>query len=59
VVKIPEYKKNTAEKQLLQLMIMIKIYTEILDILIEQHPEILMKAITQVVEKNPDWFKET
>ena len=41
------------EKKLLAFVLMTKLTAEVLDIVINDHPEIVIKTIVQVVEKNP------
>lgn len=42
------------EKKLLPLAVMSKLTSEVWDIVINEHPDIIVKAIVQVVEKNPE-----
>ena len=36
------------------LLLISEITTEVLDIVVEKHPEIIAKAIIQVIKKNPE-----
>ena len=42
------------EKKLLAFVLVTKLTAEVLDIVINEHPEIIVKAIVQIVEKNPE-----
>ena len=46
------------EKKIKALLVTASLANEILEIVFAEHPKIVMKAIIQTVDKNPDLFKE-
>ena len=52
------FDKKRLEKQIIALVAYDKFLCELLGIVMNEHPEIMTKAIIQTVEKNPELFKK-